>query len=329
MKSFFFKTNNSNLKGNAQLNRRVITFMFCLLISIFIWLLMSLSKEYSISVSFPVKYINLPNDKLITNHLPENISVEIKATGFNLLDYKLRQNRNTLLIDIKNASPISVRNNYYVDCNDQLDVITGQLTNAIKVVSVNPDTIFISYNKKISKLVPVKTNISMDFDEQYQLTDSILINPRFIYVFGTSEALEKISFVETVPIKLKKISGTIDLKLELNRPIANKQIEYSQNTIQARVNVTKYTEALMELPIEVENLPLGLNLKTFPDKITVKYQVAFDDYGKISSSDFKLVVDYSKIDPGSNKLKVQLVKSPAKVRVIKFSNEKVEFIIRK
>ncbi len=290
---------------------------------------MSLSKEYSITVNFPVKYINLPSDKLVANHLPENVAVEIKATGFNLLEYKLKQNRNTLLIDIKNASSTSVRNNYYIDCNDQLDVITGQLASAIKVISVNPDTVFINYNKKISKLVPVKANISIDFVEQYQMTDSIMLAPKFINVFGTAESLEKISFVETAPIKLKKITGTVDLKLELSKPIGNKQIEYSQNTILARINVTKFTEAIMELPVEVENLPPALNLKTFPDKITVKYLVAFDDYGKISASDFKVAVDYSKIDQASNKLKVQLLKSPPKVRVVKLSNEKVEFIIRK
>ena len=110
---------------------------------------------------------------------------------------------------------------------------------------------------------------------------------------------------------------------------AMKQVEFSQNSVRVKINVTKFTEAMLELPVEVENLPSGLNLKTFPDKIIVKYQVTFDDYGKINASDFRIAVDYSKIEQGSNKLKVQVLKSPSKVRSVKLSNEKVEYIIRK
>lgn len=329
MKSIFSKSNKANLKDGNRLNRRAITFLFCLLISVFIWLLMSLSKEYSISVSFPVKYINLPTDKLIANHLPEDIDIEIRSSGFNLLMYKIKQHRETVLIDINDAKATTTKNNYYINCNERLDKITGQFSSAIKVDRVNPDTVFINYNKKMTKQVFVKANLLIDFEEQYQQTDSILIEPNIIDVSGTAEDLAKISFVETVPMNLKNVNKNLSLKLDLLKSPVSKQIEFSQTTVQVKVNITKFTEGMLELPILVENLPPGLNLKTFPDKVSVKYQVAYTDYGKINSADFKVVVDYSKIEPGSNKLKVQLVKSPVNVRSVKLNNEKVEYIIRK
>lgn len=290
---------------------------------------MSLSKEYSISVSFPVKYTNLPNDKLIVNQLPEIIDIEIKASGFNLLIYKLKQHRETVMMDINDAKPSRSKNNYFINCNDRLDKITSQFSSAIKVVHIKPDTVFINYNKKITKTVPVKMNVNLEFAEQYQQSDSIQIEPKFVDVMGTEEVLSKISLVETAIYNLKNIEKPILMDLKLVKSPAMKQVEFSKSAVKMKVNVTKFTEAVVELPVEVENLPNGLNLKTFPDKITVKYQVAFDDYGKIAPSDFKIAVDYSKIEQGSNKLKVQIVKSPLKVRAIKLSNEKVEYIIRK
>ncbi len=290
---------------------------------------MSLSKQYSISVTFPVKYINLPKDKLIVNQLPEIIDIEIKSSGFNLIIYKLKQHRETVLLDIKDAKATAVRNSYYINCNNRLDKITSQFNNAIKVVHINPDTVFINYNKKISKMVPVKVNVNVEFAEQYQQTDSMQIEPKSIEITGTQEVLSSISFVETAPYNLKSQENTILMDLKLVKSPAMKQVDFSHSSVKLKINVTKYTEAVVELPVEVENLPNGLNLKTFPDKITVKYQVAFNDYGKINPSDFKIAVDYSKIEQGSNKLKVQLVKSPAKVRSVKLSNERVEFIIRK
>lgn len=290
---------------------------------------MSLSKEYAISVSFPVKYTNLPKDKLIVNQLPEIIDIEIRSSGFNLLIYKLKQHRETVLLDINDAKASTTKNNYFISCNNHLDKITSQFSNAIKVVRIKPDTVFINYNKKISKTVPVKVNVNLEFAAQYQQSDSMQIEPKFVDVFGTDEVLSKISFVETAIYNLKNQEKSILMDLKLVKSALMKQVEFSQNTVKMKVNVTKFTEAVVELPVEVENLPNGLNLKTFPDKITVKYQVAFDDYGKISPSDFKIAVDYSKIEQGSNKLKVQIVKSPTNVRSVKLSNERVEYIIRK
>lgn len=290
---------------------------------------MSLSKEYTISVSFPVKYTNLPADKLIVNQLPEIIDVEISSSGFHLLLYKIKQKKETIMLDINDAKSTRVKNNYFIDCNNHLDKVTSQFSSAIEVVHIKPDTIFINYNKKISKTVPVKVNVNIEFAEQYQQTDSIQIEPKTIEVMGTKEALASISFVETALTNLKNVDKTILMDLKLVKTPVMKQVEFSQNSVKAKINVTKFTETLIELPVEVENLPSGLNLKTFPDKISVKYQVAYNDYGKINPSDFKIAVDYSKIEQGSNKLKVQVIKFPANVRSVKLSNEKVEYIIRK
>lgn len=290
---------------------------------------MSLSKEYTISISFPVKYTNLPTDKLIVNQLPETIDIEIRSSGFNLLIYKLKQHKETIMLDINDAKSTQVKNNYFINCNNHLDKVTGQFNSAIKVVHIKPDTVFINYNKKISKTVPVKINLNIEFAEQYQQTDSIQIEPQTIEIMGTKEVLASIEFVETAVTNLKGVDKTVLIDLKLVKSLFMKQVEFSQEYVKVKVNVTKFTEAIVELPVEVDNLPNGLTLKTFPDKISVKYQVAYDDYGKINSSDFKIAVDYSKIEEGSNKLKVQVLKSPVNVRSIKLSNERVEYIIRK
>ncbi len=315
-------------KDGVRFNRRMITFLFCMLISVFIWLLMALSKDYVISVTFPVKYVNMPKDKLISNHLPQQMVLELKSSGFNLLNYKFKQQRETVLIDINDARFVS-HNNYYIRSTNQLDKLTDQFESEVKVVSIFPDSIFINYNKKVSKRVPVKANISLDFDDQYQMADSVQIEPKFIEISGSSDVLSKIDSVQTAPVNLKKVSSTVFIKMEILKSPEYGQLELSHTSVQAKINVTKYTEAVQELSVEVENLPLGLMLKTFPDKVSVKYQVAFDDYGKINGSDFRVAVDYSKIEQGSNKLKVMILRSPKQVRSVKLSNDKVEFIIRK
>ena len=105
-------------------------------------------------------------------------------------------------------------------------------------------------------------------------------------------------------------------------------MELSQLSVQANVNISKFTEGNMELPIEIENLPKGYSLKLFPDKVSIKYNVAFENFEKINAMQFNASVNYLKIEPTSNKLKILLLKYPTDVRAIKINPEKVEYILR-
>ena len=290
---------------------------------------MSLSKEYTITVSFPVNYINLPKDKVLSNTLPESIDIEIKSSGFNLLKYKLKRQRDIVSIDIKDAKPLSSRNHYFLLTNSKVDKITSQFSNDIKILRIEPDSIFLNFNKKITKSVPVKAKLNLSFESQFQQADSVKLNPSFITISGASDIIEKIKEVETVPMNIKNINSSVSVKLPISMTADLKFVECSPASIQAQVNVTKFTEGNIDLPIEVDNLPARFGLKTFPDKVSIKYIVAFENYEKINPSQFRAVVDYKKIESGNNKLKVQIVKYPSEVHSIKISPEKVEYIIRK
>jgi YbbR domain-containing protein len=326
---FFKNTGNTEENQGIRLNRRVITFLFCVLISAFFWLMLSLSKEYNIQLSFPVTYTNLPLDKVVANHLSETIDIEIKSKGFNLLGYKLKQKNEPIVIDTKDAQASVVKNHFYLLTNSIVDKITKQFSNDIKIIRIYPDTILLNFNKKITKLVPVKSNLQIAFDNHYQQSDSVKLVPSMIRISGAADILDKINYVETESSNLKNVSDSVSVKLTILKTPALKQVDLSSSTVQATVNVTKYTEASIELPIEIENLPPHYRLKLFPDKVSIKYNVAFKNYEKINALQFHAVVDYLKIEPGSNKLKIQLLKAPSEIRAVKMNPEKVEYIIKK
>lgn len=306
-----------------------MTFIICLFISVFFWLLMTLSKEYTMTVRFPANYINLPTDKVISNNLPDDVEIEIRAKGFALLAYKFRKKHETVDIDMKDARTLNYKNIYYLLSNSRIDKIKPQFSNEIHILKINPDTIFINFNKKVSKQVPVNYNLSLLFNKQFNLTDSVTIQPAYITVSAESDVINKIDSVQTQHLTLRNLSNSTTVKLPLLKTPELKHVEFSHSYVTATVNVTKYTEASLELPVEVENLPAGYSFKTFPDKVTVKFNVAFKNYEKISPLNFRAVVDYKKIDKESNKLKIQLVKIPGGIRNVKLVTEKVEYIISK
>lgn len=317
------------VKEVIKLNRKVITFLICVLASCFFWLMMTLSKQYTIIINFPVRYINFPVDKVVANQLPENIDIEIESNGFNLMLYKIRKRNDEILMDVKDAKPLPAKNHFYLCSNSRMDKITSQFNSEINIVRLFPDTVFLNFNKKVTKRVPVKANLKLTFQNQFQQKDSVLLTPNFIEVSGAADVIQKINEVETVPMEFNNVNKPLSFKLDIFKTNELKFVQLSQNAIHGVVNVTKFTEASILIPIEVDNIPIGYSLKTFPDKITVKYNVAFENYEKMNASLFRAAVDYKKIEPGINKLKVQLVKFPAEIKAVKINPERVEYIIKK
>jgi YbbR domain-containing protein len=315
-------------KEKIRLNKRVVTFLCCVFISVLFWLLMTLSKEYEITVAYPVSYVNPPKDKVIANTLPSFISIGIRSKGFFLLAYKFKEPQ-TVYIDLDESRPMGPKNHFYLLTNSQIGKLTEQFSSRIRLESVVPDTILLNFNKKITKRVPVKANLTLNTDSRYQQSDSIRLTPEFVDISGAADVIGKIDHLETVPLSLKNVDKSQTVILSIAHDSAKGDVELSVTKIKAQVNVKKFTEASMELPIEAINLPPGYSLKSFPDKVTVRFNVAFDNYEKISPLQFHAVIDYKKAEPGSNKLRITLERFPADIRSIKLSPEKAEYIIKK
>jgi len=320
---------NEKKRKSLKLNRKFVVFVLCLLIAVFFWFLMTLSKEYSVTFTFPVTYSNLPKDKVLSDQLPKSIDIEVRAKGFNILIYKLKSSQKQLFIDVRSAKPTAQKNNFYILTNSEIEKIKNQFSASIGLVKIKPDTIYLNYNKKETKVVPVLHHIKLNFNKQFQLVDSIKIIPSLVQISGAADVIKNITFIETTPIEINDISKSMQLNLEVKKDEKTEKIEVSPAVIKAQVNVAKYTEATVTVPVETQNVPSGYTLKTFPDNVVIKYNVAFEDYEKVQASQFKLAVDYKKIDAAGSKLKLQLIDFPKQAKSVKIDPEKVEYIIRK
>ena len=313
--------------GSYRLNGKFVTFLICLFLSVFFWFITIFSKEYTTSVNFPVVYLNVPKTKVMMNRLPSTIDVDVTAGGFTILYYKLT-NGIPIRIDVKEAKPFPGNEQYYIAVGSKIEKMGRQFGNNIRFIRVSPDTLFIDYRKRVIKSVPVKLNLDVTYEKEYELNDSIRANPTYITLSGPEEIISKVKYVETEKTKLADVDGEVQENIALKLPYDTSIVNFSATEVNVTIRVTKYTEGTLELPVEVENLPKGSKIKLFPAKVTVKYSVPFEDFEKVDASSFRIKVEYVKKLFGK-KLKVEIVKKPANVRSVRISPEKVEFIIHK
>ena len=328
MRNFLLNIFGSNRNSErSTFNKDLTAFFVCLLVSGFCWFLIVLSKNYEQHSTYKVKYIELPQNKSLINRLPDSVELTLHTSGFSLLKEKLFNSDENILIDCSNLR-LSTDSISYLSTASIAERIESQLGSDYSITKIFPDTVFFNFSARSSKIVPVKLNLSLGFEKQFQLSDSIKIEPSHVMVYGAKEVLNKIDHVSTDYLVLNKLSKTVTKKLGFAD--AGRGLGFSSDSVKITIPVDQFTEGNMEVPIQTNNLPAGYSLKLFPDKVDLRYIVGISNLNRVNASLFKVVVDYAKAADGNNvKLKLELMDSPSFISGIKMEPEKVEFIIRK
>ncbi len=315
--------------NKQKFNRKAVVFAVCLIIAAFFWVITTLSMQFTTFMKFPVNYINLPKDKLISNTLPDSLELEVKGSGYDIVRSKLKQHLDPVLIDAGGYKPRKGSDYFFITTNSKLENIARQMGSDLRILAIIPDTIFLNFSRKISKIIPVHADLNLNFQKGYQQSDSMVIFPREIRISGSQTLVEKVKELRTQNIPASGLNKTVTLRRALLLSPELKQLEFSVDSVSIRVPVSEFTEGMREIPVESLNVPTGAALKLFPDKVKVTYLVAFDAFEKIKPEMFRVVADYAKLEAGSSKIKIDLVRSPANIRSVSINPERVEFILRK
>ncbi|BAX81546.1 YbbR-like domain-containing protein [Labilibaculum antarcticum] len=317
--------------GKIASNKKLLVYVFFVGIATIFWFLNALGKEYTTTVNYPVRYINLPQNKVLTNKLPEHFALKVNAYGFDLLRYKLSSAFLSNPFDVglytNNRMENSSLRNYSLTTSQIVNLFEKDLSSSIKLISILPDTIMFEFSPIVEKKVPIKSMVSISFEQQYMLDEAISLEMDSVVLKGPSSKLDSVYFVETERLVLKDLNKTAKRNVSLKQI---KGIKFSQRKIEITVPVEQFTEEKMNVPVKVSNLPDSLLLRLFPGDVKVSYFVGFKKHDKVSADLFDIRVDYNQTsEEGSNKLKIRLLSNPSFVTNVRFHPQEVTYLIEK
>ncbi len=318
-------------KSDLKARSRFIFFMICVVFSVFLWLLNKLSDNYKSTINFPVKYINLPDNKIYTNILPAHISVEIEAKGYTLLQHRFSSQSDTLWIDYANEHGLMPNNTdvHFISLKNRKAELRNQLKNTGTIISISPDTVFFNFAEKEVKRLKVKLNALLNFKKQYQIKDSILISPDFIEIYGPIENIKDLNEIETEEIVLNDISENQEIQLALKIPTSVPvYYRFSHKTVNVNIPVERFTETSIKLAIQPINVPDSFDAVLIPDKAEIVMLVPFSKYNLIQQHEWKLQVDFENYNQ-KNRLPLKLNSFPSFATIRDIKPNEVEYILIK
>ena len=310
---------------NPRNNKRIVVFLVCLIIATTLWFLNALSKDYSTTISYPVKFFNPPENRFLADKTPAKLELEVDGQGFTLLRFKLLSFA-PIKLDIEDITKNMAANTgtYNVTSRNLVANIEDQLNNELSITNIKPEVLVIVLDSLITKTVPVELEINVDFEPQFNLKNPISTNPENVNITGPAILLEKISVIKTKVNIINKLNSTINQEIELIHP---DKTSISPDKVTLQIEVEKYTEKELKIPIEILNKPKNKRIKLFPSELKVVFTVGLSRFEKINASDFGASVDYNTIVNDVNNLAINLYNQPEFIQGVRIIPEKVEFLI--
>lgn len=320
------KTKSFNIKKNNKL----IVYLICVAIASTLWFLNALSERYTTTISYPVKFTNLPSNKILISSPPKKLKLEVNAYGFTLLRNSLSMAFRPLIFDLKTLSyqrkELQGSSVLQIATNRHLGMLQGQVSSEIKIISAKPDSLFFKFDPLIDKKVSITPHLTVNLQTQFIQTDSIKLSPDSVLILGPKSILDTLSTIDLPNLAFDDVNKTIIRNISLPDI---EHIRYQKKRTLVTVPIEEYTEEQISVPVRVINSPDSINILTFPAKININYLVTLENNKKIDISQFDITADYLELDP--NKLKVELKMNHSPENIISYNLElnEVEYLKEK
>jgi len=312
------------LENNTKISRSFIVF---LITAVVIWFLITLSKVYTISISFPVKYSALSQDKILQNEPLKEIDILVKSTGFNILSTRFLNQ--TIELNAGNLNKKSTFN-YYLLIKNQKNKIQMQLRSGMEIQEISLDTIYLELGSLISKKVPLIPNLAIDYHVGYDLLDTEVIKPDSIVISGPEAYVDQIDEINLELLKLDDVKSDFSQKVKILRPENSNNLKVASEFATISGRVEKFTEGVFEIPYKVLNLPEGVDVTSLHKTVKVYFVVGLSDFNKIDKNFFQVVCDYTLSKENNlDYLVPKVIVKPAFIKSFKVVPNKIDFLIQK
>ncbi len=273
-----------------------------LIVSLFfaslMWGILRLSQTYSTTFKYGVK-VNTYVKGRSSGALSVNpVLVRGKSSGFFILQQRYFGNNSYLELNVAPSliHPVAGKEDLFFIKGSQIkENISQILEGEISVDNIAIDSLFIYLFNEAYKKVPVVPRTNISYAAQYTSVGKLTLKPDSVLIYGNTKIIDGIDSLFTEEItgdKVKRnLSGITRLKAVEGVETSDKEIYYS-------VDVARYYEVVLRVPLSIVNAP-EVRSVPLPDEVKLRVKVRFtDNLQKLSSQDFNAYIDFN--DTGLN-----------------------------
>lgn len=260
-----------------------------LVFAIFIWFFVITENEYENVIEIPVVTVNLPENKVILNEIPDFVKVKIKGTGKDLIALGVSR---AARLDL-DLSHVEHSKTFAIESKN---VFLSRPTGAIEIEEIiMPDSITVILDDHHEKKIPIVAKIKPHAAPGFTLVGEIKLNPDSVTISGPKSIVSQIDEVFTEDTEFP------DLRFDLSEtvPLAQLPSNKAEHTIK-QTEVFLNVQMLVEkpvtgVPVQVKNVPRNVSVYVVPSTLSLVLEGGGDLLAKVSRNDIIAYLDYNRI----------------------------------
>lgn len=289
-----------------------------------IWYIIYLSSDTVLKERIEVEYVDLPDSYFITDKSSDFINISLSVEGNQVNEIHSHIKNSSVIVSLANVK--TAEKDKLVYTYQVAPYVKNQIGDMLKTsvnYSISTDSISLTFEKAISKKVPLKDDSRFEVASGYMLLKGSGFSCDSVTVTGLTYNVEQVDHVTLAysPISLVNRSKAIDFNFE----DYYHDFTVEPSVVTYNINVAEFTESSVTL--KIEDFYDSNNLWFFPESVTGRFNVPLADYNQISKDDFYLEVV---IPEGNvNKALVDMKTTADNVIVIDVEPNTVEYLIHK
>jgi len=142
---------NARKRRGQKFRNQLYVFLMCLLVSVFLWILVKLSREYYYTINYKINYTQIPPSYKLTQISDSVLTLKLRVQGYDFfIDRFFRTTSHTYDVDLSTIKVKPQGSVYkgYLLTNPFGYEISSQTQFQNNLLSTTPDTLFFEFERR-------------------------------------------------------------------------------------------------------------------------------------------------------------------------------------
>ena len=290
---FFLK---GKVMNKAIEGRDWVIILFSLLLAFFIWIVHYLSLNYTVHFEYRLRVATTLSGYSSVSETEQPLIIRGRANGFYIIKQRVGiGSRLTLELperylhkDVESGNAAL----FHVSGSEIRNLIGEALTPDVRVEYVVTEEMDFLIPLVRHKKVPVIPREDISFKNQYMARGAVVLQPDSVVIYGKDRYLDRVDSVYTNPIVARQLDGNLRRIVPLMDIWG---ISYHQDEVYASLEVDRYVEQTIELPVEIVNVPAERRVVCIPGRVKLQVRQFYPIQTVDLTDHFRLTIDYAAV----------------------------------
>ncbi len=279
-----------------------------LALAIFLWFYVVTEEQYEYALDIPVVVVNLREDRVIRNQIPERARVLFEGTGKSLIGLMLNPDAR-LVLDLRN-----IRYRYTFHLAPKRVQFDRRNPRLVALRIVHPDTITVLLAEKRRRKLPVQPQITIQPADGYMVVGTVRISPDSAWATGPKDLVDALRAIPTAPLHLENVRSDVKRQVKLQLP-SGRKVNIYPDRVELFADVQKLTEKrLTEVPVEIRNHPRSVRVECIPSTLSLTLEGGMEQLVRLRKEDIVAYIDYRRWDGNPDGELTAYIETPPGIR---------------